>query len=255
MKKILLFFLSSLFLTSCWAINAKPLSKDMQRLCKNADVSKFIPLSESLAAPHSDPLFHSIEMGGAASEITSLLRGRKPDQIVVDGMTPLVVAAVTNNWPAAKALIDLGANINFTQEPDVPLTPLEAALSNSNYSFACKLLENNAVLPISKSARDSLFSTALLAYNKNREKEGAVFVEYLLFNGFDPNDKGSTRETPLMGAVAVNNTPLTTVLLKNGARLDIVKDGDRTVWGVATKNNNPHILRLLKDAQKKSAQR
>ena len=252
MKRLIPLLLLCFLWSPFRSIAATPLSADMRMLCKKADSSVFVPQAESLIAPQNDPLLHSIEMGGKASEITSLLNGRHPDSIVVNGATPLLIAAVTNNWPAAKALISLGADINFTQAPDITLTPLEAAASNSNYAFACKLIENNAKLPSPKEGKNSFFSSALLTLRKDRERDGAIFVEHLLKNGFDPNDRGSPRETPLMRAVATNNVPLTRILLRNGARLDPVKNGDRTVWGVAIEKNNPHILRLLKNAQKKA---
>jgi ankyrin repeat protein len=249
MKMTRSFFL--VFLFSITSSNASwlPLPHEMQRLCARAESPIFIPLPETIRAPHPDPLFHAIELGGGAKDIAFFLGEHNPDTFIVHGMTPMIVAALTDNWAAAKDLLDRGADVNFLRDPDVILTPIEAAFINSNYAFACKLIEHSARFPTSKEEKDSFFSSALLVFYKAREPDGAVFVEYLLNNGFDPNDKGSPLETPLMGAVSLSNIPMIKVLLKHGARLDIVKHGDRTVWGVALRKNNKQVLRLLEEAQ------
>lgn len=230
--------------------NAQVMPPDMRILCDKATASGFTPLPESINAPHFDPLFNAIEMGGDNQAVKILLKNRNPDKIIINGMTPLVAAAYVGNWPAAEALIESGADVNF-KGPDVLETPLMAALFKSKYSLACKLIENKASLPTEKADRDSLLREAKVS-TPDLYDDAAVFVNFLLENGFDANDQGSKTETPLMGAVSLSNIPVINVLLKHGARLDIVKKNGLTVWDVARKKNNPEVLKILNDAQKKA---
>ncbi len=240
----------SFLLLASWAY-AKPMPQDMQALCSRANTARFSPLPATIESPSSDPLFHAIETGKGYKAVKSLLLNRHPDTIILYRMTPLLAAAGLGNWPAAQALIDSGADVNLIA-PDVDdLSPLKAALSWSQYLMACKLIEYNATLPTSKADKDRLFRWAQVS-TPDLHHEAAIFVDYLLMNGFDPNDQGNPRETPLMGAVSLSNIPLIKVLLKHGARLDAVTKDGRTVWTVAYKKNNPQVIKLLKQAQKKA---
>jgi ankyrin repeat protein len=157
-------------------------------------------------------------------------------------------AALSGNWPAAKALIESGADVNL-KKPEMVTTALESTLLSSKYSFACKLIKKGAKFPTSKEERNSFFEYAQISTFAPYE-EAAVFVDYLLNNGFSPEDGGSPLETSLMGAVSLNNIPVIKVLLKHGARLDIVKRNGLTVWDVARRKNNPEVFRILREAAK-----
>lgn len=223
----------------------------MQRLCDEAKNAKFTPSPVSISSPHPEKLFNLVEMGAGYNETIAALGRRQPDKIVIDGVTPMLMAALTGNWNAASALIDKGANINHVSPPIITTTPLEISIFNRKFIFACKLIERGADVPSEKSGRDSLFRDALVTLPEEME-QGAVIVDFFLDNGFDSNDMGSPLETPLMRAVGVGSVPAIRVLLSHGARLDIAKKDGLTVWDVARKKNNPEVLKILNDAQKKA---
>jgi ankyrin repeat protein len=228
---------------------AQEMPAEMQALCKRAETEPFVPAAASIERPHPNPLYQAIGMGAKGDTVKSLLAGRHPDEIVVPpGVTPLMYAAVVGNWSAAKALIEIGANMDL-QISDISPTVLESGLLRSHYSLACKLIESGIKLPTSKKDKGNLLSEASLSTFSPHE-EAAVFVNYLLSNGFDANDLGSPLETPLMGAVSLNNIPVIKVLLKHGARLEIAKRNGLTVWDVARRKNNPEVLKILREAAK-----
>lgn len=224
----------------------------MQRLCLVADKRPFTPLVESIRSPQTDPLFNGIELGGDFQHPKKLLGDRKPDSIIIGGLTPLMVAAHVGNWKSAKALLSVGADVNFIKPPEVLASPLYTAVSNSKFPTACQLVQSGAKLYRSHSDKFEMMRAAL-SMNPSDAAEGSVFIDYLLRNGFDANDMGSENQTPLMSAVSLHNIPTIKVLLKHGARLDIVKKGDRTVWGIAYEKNNKQVLKLLDAAQKRES--
>jgi hypothetical protein len=186
-------------------------------------------------------------MGANGDKVKSLLAGRHPDEIISPaGLTPLAFAVSAGNWEATKTLINIGADVNLYKE-GMLLTALKSSVLYSKYPFACKLIQSGAKLPESKPEKDSLFSYARISTFAPHEEAG-IFVDYLLSNGFDANDGGSPSQTPLMGAVSLNNIPVIKVLLKHGARLDIVKRNGLTVWDVARRKNNPEVLKILREA-------
>ncbi|GKT25760.1 hypothetical protein [Acidovorax sp. SUPP3334] len=227
------------------------LSPAMQRLCDEVHSTKFTPSPVSLVTPHPEKLFNLIEIGGSDAEIIAALGRRSPDKIVVDGVTPMLMAALTGNWSAASVLIDKGADVNYVAPPAITTTPLEISIFNRKFIFACKLIEKGAKIPLEKSGRNSLFRDALITLPPEME-QGAIVVDFFLENGFDPNDMGSPLETPLMRVVGVESVPAIRVLLSHGARLDIAKKNGLTVWDVARKKNNPDVLKILNEAQEKA---
>lgn len=249
-------FTFALFL-ACFGVSSNAaiaLPGAMQTLCKKAETDAFKPLPASLRSPNPDSLFQAIERGAKGTLVKRLLDGRHPDSIVSQDMTPMQFAALTGNWPAAQALLDAGADVGHMHKSKFDgssTTPLDIALITNQFAFACKLIEFGAKLPEKQEDKNNLFSAALVMEPKAFSR-GAIFVDFLLQQGFDVNEFGSSLETPLMGSVALNNVPTIKVLLKHGARLDIVKSGDRTVWGVAYEKNNPQVLKLLEEAQKKA---
>ncbi|CAN7398830.1 ankyrin repeat domain-containing protein [Acidovorax sp. Leaf78] len=249
-KRKLVYLFFCLFFSLNFSSYAKEFSPEMKSLCKAAETTPFVPLPTSTASPNPHPLYHAIEMGADASTIASILSGNDPDKIVVPpGITPLIAASAVGNWPAAKFLIDIGSNINI-RRADISITPLEAALITSKYSIACKLIQNHAKFPTSKTDRNRIFSTAQLSTFSPQE-DAAIFVEYMIENGFDVNSMGNPLATPLMGAVSLSNIPVIKVLLKHGARLDISKKNGLTVWDMAKKKNNPEVIELLTAAKEK----
>jgi uncharacterized protein len=243
-----------------------PLPIGMQQLCAEATTKKFTPDPASLKSPNPNKIFNLVEMGGGYRDVLNALGDQHPDKVIFYaltpklfstdeqskyGVTPMMAAALVGNWDAALALINRGANLNYKAPPIITTTPLESALLGRKFSFACKLIEHGAEIPLDKANRDSLFGHVLTTFPEERE-QAAIFIDFFMRNGFDPNDVGSSLETPVMRAVALNNVQAIKVLLNYGARLDIVKKDGKTVWSVANKKNNPEVLKLLKEAEKKA---
>jgi ankyrin repeat protein len=227
--------------------HAQEMSVEMLALCKKADTTPFSIDPASITNPHPNPLYQAIGMGANGEKVKALLAGRHPDEIIVPpGITPLMYAALAANWTAAKALIESGADVNL-KKPEMVTTALESTFFADKYSFACKLIQHGAKLPTSKEERDDFFKYAQIS-TVAPDQEAAIFVDHLLSNGFNANDGGSPLETSLMGAVSLNNIPVIKVLLKHGARLDIVKRNGLTVWDVARRKNNPEVLKILREA-------
>ena len=222
----------------------------MQQLCKKAQEEKFSPSPASLKSPHPEKLFNLIEMGGGYDEVAKEIGEKTPDKIILQGVTPMMMATLTGNWPAASALISKGADVNFKQPPEITTTPLELSIFSRKFIFACKLIENGAKIPRNKNDRQALLRDSLITLPSEME-DGAIFVDFLIRNGLNVNDMGSTLETPLMRAVGVGSIPAIQVLLSHGARLDIAKHNGLTVWDIAKKKNNPQVIDLLMAAQKK----
>ena len=244
-----LLFFGSLFFCLLGNIYSQPFSQDMKRTCAVSDQMDFVPLVESIRSPNKDPLLNGIELGSDFEETTKLLAGRHPDSILILEATPLIYASIAGNWQAAKALLSAGADINF--KASIEITPLEMAVTKSHFPMACNLIARGAKLPASNAEKNQLMRSTIAMEPRDAEW-GAIFIEYLISSGFDVNDVGSLRETPLMGAVALHNIPVIKVLLKHGARLDIVKQGGRSVWTVANEKNNLRVIKLLKEADMKA---
>lgn len=248
-SKILRLLLISIALIAPLHGVSAPLSVGMRKLCSQSDKKPFSPQLESILSPQTDSLYNSIEIGGGYEDTKRLLKNRKPDSIVINGITPMMLAALVGNWPAASALLESGANIDYSDPPAIELNPLAASLANSQFSMACKLIRSGALLPTASEDKKS-FLRSTFSMKPESAGDGAIFIDFLLSNGFDVNDYGSKRQTPLMGAVSLHNIPVIKVLLKHGARLDVAKENGLTVWDTAKEKNNKTVIKLLKDAQK-----
>lgn len=252
MKKILFVILMTCLSFSALGANKKvfiKLSPAMQQLCAKADTRVF-KKADGLNTDedgHPEEPYHSIERGAGYEQIKKMMKGKNPDEAdIIYGFTPIVYSAASGNWPATKALIDLGASVNLKVRNNPQ--PLDAALSGDNYDIACKLLTYGAQLPKREKEKASLFHTALVVASPYYE-DSAVFIEFLLNNEFDVNDIRQGKKTALMLSAALGNTPAIKVLLNHGADIQAKDSKNETALDIARKFNHKEAIKLLEDAE------
>lgn len=219
------------------------------------------------------PLFIALERNN--NELVDLLLNTKvnPNQPHPEtGITPLLQAAMRNNFKAVQSLLAAGAYPDFTQnEKD---TPLNWAAFRGNLRMVQALVDAGAQ---SHSPDENGYTPLLNAVEKNCEIVdvllnakhypanpnqanllngetpllaairigGAKSVESLLRAHANPNlPNEKTGLTPLMSAVNFNDYPITELLLTQGAQ--VTNETERTtIYKWAIVNGHLNVLRSM----------
>ena len=131
--------------------------------------------------------------------------------------TPLMIAALRNDYDMVKFLVEKGANIN--------------AKTHSEYSS----VETPLLLSLDNEHPDSRYY-----YYKN---ENSSVAEFLINNGADINVTNEDGETPLMYASKLHNIKMVELLIQKGANINAFDDYGNTalMYGV----NNLETVKLL----------
>ena len=162
------------------------------------------------------------------------------NNIYPGGETLMMFAAANNpNSEVIHLLASLGAGVNSKDE--LGLTPLMFAVTtNKNPGVTFALLQLGA----NPNAVDSEGISVLMYAARDAEP---LIIETMLSKNFDVNEPALSGWTPIMFAVACNNsTRAAELLLEAGAEVNILNtDGMSPLMIAAKHTNNPEIVELL----------
>ncbi|KAF3386475.1 Ankyrin repeat domain-containing protein 50 [Penicillium rolfsii] len=203
-------------------------------IAKGADVNKKgrggrTPLMEALS-------FHIERF--EFDKITRLLleNGAEVDCVDDDGITPLLLAAESDNPAILKLLIEKGADIN--KKGFRGHTPLMRAVVSRHEISARVLLDHGADVHC---VDDDGITPLLLA----AEIDNPTIIQLLIQNGADINQKDLRGQTPLLKAVSSCYEISASVLLDYWADVDCVDEDGTSPLLLAAGLGDPTIVQLL----------
>jgi ankyrin repeat protein len=238
------------------AILASDKSRVELLLGKGADINKanqqgFTPLLMAARQRDSNMISFLIEKGADVKAADT------------DGWTALAHAAFRNHVPSIEVLAASGADL----EKGAPgFTPLAIAIAESKFYAAKALIDVGADVNTTSGA-DALTPLMVIAAQKQVDQraqsvhQGMSSVELarlLIAKGADVNAVSNKGVTPLMVAAAHDNPPLMGVLVQSGADLDTKTPAGKTALDIAKDNQNAGAVQqieLLRRAKEKRAAR
>ena len=162
------------------------------------------------------------------------------------GLTVLHYATEVSIDPSSclivKQLINRGANINAVTN-DEKLTPLMLACKNKNVSVVNCLLQNGANVVLTSDNGWTALHFVVDEFNDSSE-----ILRSLLNNGADVNARSIDNETPLMVASQSSDVETVTLLIEQGAYVDLQDEKDNTALHNAVSSNTGEIVGTLLNA-------
>lgn len=167
--------------------------------------------------------------------------------------SPLFLAAMQNDIPAAQKLLDSGADINEVN--DLGQTPLIASISALHPDMAIFLINRGADVNKRDIEGFSALTRAAGGGFENKEK-GIELVRKLIAASSNINNRSELGTTPLIAAVVRHQPEIVQILLEEGADTSIANEEGDTAYDLA--GNNPwdalNIRPLLEPYQKRKLQ-
>ena len=162
------------------------------------------------------------------------------------GSTALHYASEVSFDPSSclivKQLINRGANINAVTNDD-KLTPLMLACKNKNVSVVNCLLQNGANVVLTSDNGWTALHFVVDGFNDSSE-----ILRSLLNNGADVNARSVDNETPLMVASQSSDVETVTLLIEQGAYVDLQDEKYNTALHNAVSSNTEEIVGTLLNA-------
>jgi ankyrin repeat protein len=158
----------------------------------------------------------------------------------VEGMTPLLIAAVNNQSNAVRVLVGAGANL---EQPDsTGRSPLACAVARRAFDAAEELLKSGASLHWRNTEGYGLLHLAVL--------DGDIHtVRWLLDKGVNANDvEPATGGTPLMLACSRSKPEVVKALLEGGADVELMDRSGHDAIAFAHTRNDQAITALVTTA-------
>ena len=160
------------------------------------------------------------------------------DLIDYEGQSLLYIAAMSNNFPAARALLDWGADCNI--RGGQLGSALQAAASEGSESIVRLLLDRGA----DTNAQGGYYSNALQAAVLQSNED---IVRLLLDRGADINAHSGDYGNALQASVAEGNEVIIRLLLDRGADINAQGGEYGNALQAAVAQDNKAIVRLLLD--------
>jgi quinoprotein dehydrogenase-associated probable ABC transporter substrate-binding protein len=168
-----------------------------------------------------------------------------------DGMTPLIAALMRDHVPTVKVLLDHGAKLEEAG-PD-GIRPLALALTERKYEAAKAMLDAGAD-PNATSGQEALTPLMIVAAQTG-PAEGAMFkpgstrptdiAKELIDHKADVNAQSSTGMTALMIAAAHNSPPMIGLLMDAGADAELKNKQGQTARDIALLNGNQEAAQAI----------
>ena len=167
--------------------------------------------------------------------------GANINQVDPNGETPLFAAVDHSHYEITKLLLNKGANINHVNSYGQTLTDI--AISPYGLKTLKLLLENNG--DINKPDRSELYDT----FKRIITEEEIYLLSWMLKNKnkleLDVNADLESGFTPLMAAANVGSILATSLLLEEGADMDITNDRGDTALDIAVYMERNAVYSLL----------
>jgi ankyrin repeat protein len=169
--------------------------------------------------------------------VEALLNARAPvDQAGSSGITPLWIAAQNGHKEIVEALLNARAPVD--QADSYGITPLWIAAQNGHKEIVKALLKAQAQVD----QADSAGITPLLIA---AEKGHIEVVEILLGAGANVNQAHHTGTTPLLIAATNGHRKIVEVLLETGANVNQANNIGITPLWIAAKNGHREVVKVL----------
>lgn len=184
-------------------------------------------------------VYQAAVLGGGNAVLRLLLEhGGNPSTPILNGQTPLSVAAARGDTEAMGLLIEKGADVDAKN--GAGNTALMAAATNGNPRAVQLLLERGADAKVHSKLGETPLGNASTA--------GSVdTVKMLLDRGADVNSRNSRGYSPLMLAAGSDamHGGIVKMLLAKGADTGFSADYDETAQMLAAKRGDTEVTRLL----------
>lgn len=206
------------------ASHTKPTKQDLIRAVHNQDVEEV----------------KTILKGGIKPDINTYADGDPSNKTAANSSTLLIDAIMKNNVPIVKALLDAGADPNFTGDHSFN-PPLWVAVENGKSKEIIKMLINAGAKDMDVTVQEESLLTAAVGQRQTD------VVQLLLDNGADPDLSPDelSGTTPLIMAAGSGDYDICKLLLKAGAD-PLRKDADGNVaYYYAMKNKHESIMELI----------
>ena len=185
------------------------------------------------------PVYQAAVLGGGLPVLRLLLEnGGNASTPILNGQTPLAVAAIRGDIDAMRLLVDKGADVNAKNGAGNPA--LMAAATNGYAGAVRFLLEKGADAKASSKVGETALGNAAMAGDLET-------VNVLLERGADVNSRNSRGYSPLLlaaGSDAIHAGIVKTLLAK-GADATLSADYDENALMLAAKRGNTEVTRLL----------
>ena len=239
----------------------------------------FLSLTPAYAMPMpsngapDQALLAAIQKGDLEGVKAAFAANAYPNVVMPDGCSALIYASRLNNPSIVQALLDKGADVNYSHETcDSPIyqaanlgnlevvklltqngakmdvevnrkSPLLAAISSRKKSIVQFYLENGG-----NANKVSEGGSTILIYAASRSSPSIVWL--ILDHGADINAAENSGFTALMGAAASGNVEIVRTLLERGANPELknINGQDALAVAKATGNDKGEIGDLLKNA-------
>jgi len=222
-------------------------------LGKGADIDKrnqqgYPPLHMAARQRDSDMLAFLVDKGADLNSTDN------------DGWTPLAHAAYRNHVPSIGVLVAGGADV---EKGPLNFTPLSIAISEGKF-FAAKALIDLGAEVNTVSGADRLTPLMLIASQRQVDQRAASvhqgvssvdLARILIAKGADVNATSSKGVTPLMVAAAHDNPPLMGVLVQSGADMDAKTPAGKTALDIAKDNQNAGAVQQIEVLRRAEAKR
>ena len=218
--------------------------------CGNVEILRFLVENGANVNATDDfgvtPLMAAVENQFLDAQTFLIDQGADVNLQDGSGLTVLHYATEVSIDPSSclivKQLINRGANINAVTN-DEKLTPLMLACKNKNVSVVNCLLQNGANVVLTSDNGWTALHFVVDEFNDSSE-----ILRSLLDNGADVNARSIDNETPLMVASQSSDVETVTLLIEQGAYVDLQDEKDNTALHNAVSRKTEEIVGTLLNA-------
>lgn len=171
--------------------------------------------------------------------------GPRPDVSVFDahGRTALVWCIVNHHERVAIWLLDLGANVNASDDQGV--TPLQHSVYRGTVAITRDLVRRHARIDVTDKNGSTPLMQALFFFRQSPTTDYLDTARVLIEGGADVNAKSRGGHTPLMFAAAVNQDGLVEAMIQRGANVNAENEAGQTALMAAAAHGYARVVDVL----------